>query len=79
MSNLKVDVLKEVKMELLLRGIKTSLFLLKSEPNEYMMPYQFFYKVVSLLLLNDNAFVYPFYDRDTLELKALKPLNPIIV
>ena len=33
-------------------------FLLKSKPNEYMTPYQFIYKVVSLLLLNDNSFVY---------------------
>ena len=54
-------------------------FLLKSKPNEYMTPYQFIYKVVSLLLLNDNVFVYPLYDKDTLELKALYPLNPIIV
>ena len=30
-------------------------------------------------MLNDNAFVYPLYDRDTLELKALYPLNPIMV
>ena len=44
-----------------------------------MSPYQFIYKVVSLLLLNDNAFVYPLYDKDTLELKALYPLNPILV
>ena len=44
-----------------------------------MTPYQFIYKVVSLLLLNDNAFVYPLYDRETFELKALYPLNPIIV
>ena len=36
-------------------------------------------KIVSLLLLNDNALVYPLYDKDTLELKALYPLNPIIV
>ena len=35
--------------------------------------------LVSLLLLNDNAFVYPLYDRETLELIALYPLNPIIV
>lgn len=54
-------------------------FLLKSKPNEYMTPYLFIYKVVSLLLLNDNAFLYPLYDREKLELKALYPLNPIIV
>ena len=44
-----------------------------------MTPYQFIYKVVSLLLLNDNSFVYLLYDRETLELKALYPFNPIIV
>lgn len=54
-------------------------FLLKSRPNPYMTPYQFIYKVVSLLLLNDNAFVYPLYDRETSDLKGLYPLNPTIV
>ena len=54
-------------------------FILKHQPNEYMTPYQFIYKVVSLLLLNNNAFVYPIYDRFTLKLKGLYPLNPITV
>ena len=54
-------------------------FILKHQPNEYMTPYQFIYKVVSLLLLNNNAFVYPIYDRITLKLKGLYPLNPITV
>lgn len=54
-------------------------FLLKSKSNEYMTPYQFIYRVVSLLLLNDNSFFYPPYDKDTLELKTLYPLNQIIV
>ena len=54
-------------------------FLLKSKINEYMTPNQFIYKVVSLLLLNDNTFVYPLYDRKMLELMALYPLNTIIV
>lgn len=54
-------------------------FLLKSKPNDFMTPYQFIYKIVSLLLLNDNAFVYPLYDKDTLDIKALYPLNPILV
>ncbi len=54
-------------------------FLLKSKPNDFMTPYQFTYKIVSLLLLNDNAFVYPLYDKDTLDIKALYPLNPILV
>ena len=44
-----------------------------------MAPYQFIYLVVSLLLLNDNAFIYPHHNRETLSLKTLYPLNPIIV
>ena len=54
-------------------------FILKYQPNELMTPYQFLYKVVSLLLLNDNAFIYPLYDKETLKLRALYPLNPILV
>ncbi len=54
-------------------------FVLKNKPNEYMTTYQFIYKVVYLLMLNDNAFVYPYYDEETLELKGLYPLNPRLV
>lgn len=54
-------------------------FLLKYQVNPLMTPFQFLYKVVSLLLLNDNAFVYPMYDKATLKLKAIYPLNPIMV
>ncbi len=54
-------------------------FLLKHKPNELMTPYQFLYKVVSLLLLNNNAFVYPIYDRKDLTLKSLYPLRPTVV
>ncbi len=54
-------------------------FLLKKRPNELMTPYQFLYKVVSLLLLNNNAFVYPIYEKGTYALKGLYPLNPITV
>ena len=54
-------------------------FCLKRKPNELMTPYQFLYKVVSLLLLNDNAFIYPLYDRKDFTLKGLYPLNPNIV
>lgn len=54
-------------------------YLLKHRPNELMTPYQFIYKVVSLYLLNNNAFIYPMYDKQTLELKGLYPLNPITV
>ena len=40
-------------------------FILKYRPNELMTPSQFIYKVVSLMVLNDNAFVYPLYDKYT--------------
>ena len=78
-AKLKGRCIKRSEDGILTERNKNLSFLLKSKPNEYMTPYQFIYKVVSLLLLNDNAFVYPLYDRDTLELKALYPLNPIIV
>ena len=54
-------------------------FLLKYQVNPLMTPFQFLYKVVSLLLLNDNAFIYPMYDKAILKLKAIYPLNPILV
>lgn len=54
-------------------------FCLKRKPNELMTPYQFLYKVVSLLLLNDNAFVYPLYDKTTFALRGLYPINPSVV
>ena len=54
-------------------------FLLKHKPNDFMTPYDFIYRVVSLLLLNDNVFVYPMYDRLNGQLKALYPLKPILV
>jgi len=54
-------------------------FVLKYKPNEIMTPFQFIYKVVSLLLINNNAFVYPIYEKGTYKLKGLYPLNPITV
>lgn len=51
-------------------------FILKRKPNEVMTPSQFLYKVVSLLLLNNNAFIYPRYDRNTNLLMGIYPLNP---
>lgn len=51
-------------------------FILKRKPNEVMTPSQFLYKVVSLLLLNNNAFIYPRYDRNTNLLMGVYPLNP---
>lgn len=54
-------------------------FILKYKPNPVMTPYQFIYKTITLLLLNDNAFIYPLYDKNTLKLEGLYPLNPILV
>jgi HK97 family phage portal protein len=54
-------------------------FLLKYKPNEIMSPYDFIYKTVTLLLLNDNVFIYPMFDRHTNQLKGLYPLRPITV
>ncbi len=54
-------------------------FLLKHKPNEMMTPYDFIYKVVTLLLLNDNAFVYPKFDKNTGKLESLYPLRPSTV
>ena len=51
-------------------------YLLKFQPNSLMTPYDFIYKVVTLLYLNNNAFIYPEYDCETYELKAIWPLKP---
>ena len=54
-------------------------FLLKFQPNPLMSPYDFIYRVVTLLYLNNNAFIYPLYDENTYELKELWPLKPTAV
>jgi HK97 family phage portal protein len=54
-------------------------FILKHQPNEVMTPYQFIYMVITTLLMNDNAFIYPMFDGSTGEIKALYPLKPSIV
>ena len=51
-------------------------YLLKFQPNYLMSPYDFIYRVVTLLFLNNNAFIYPVYDSETYELKELWPLKP---
>lgn len=78
-AKLKGRCIKKESDGVMIERNKDLSFLLKSKPNEYMTPFQFIYKVVSLLLLNDNAFVYPLYDKDTYTLKGLYPLNPILV
>ena len=54
-------------------------FILKHKPNEVMTPYQFIYKTITTLLMNDNAFIYPMFDSKTLELKGLYPLTSSVV
>jgi HK97 family phage portal protein len=54
-------------------------FILKHQPNEVMPPYQFIYMVITTLLMNDNAFIYPMFDGSTGEIKALYPFKPSIV
>jgi HK97 family phage portal protein len=44
-----------------------------------MTPYQFIYKTITTLLMNDNAFIYPMFNDKTLELKGLYPLSPTVV
>lgn len=51
-------------------------YLFKFQPNPLMTPYDFIYRVVTLLYLNNNAFIYPVYDRSTNELIELWPLKP---
>ena len=51
-------------------------YILKFQPNYLMSPYDFIYRVVTLLFLNNNAFIYPVYDKDTYELKELWPIKP---
>ena len=50
-------------------------YILKFQPNPLMSPYDFIYKVVTLLYLNNNAFIYPIYD-DKYELIELWPIKP---
>ncbi|MBR0295164.1 MAG: phage portal protein [Bacilli bacterium] len=50
-------------------------YLLKFQPNPLMTPYDFIYRVVTLLYLNNNAFIYPVYD-ENYDLKELWPIRP---
>lgn len=51
-------------------------YLLKYQPNYLMTPFDFIYRVITLLYLNNNAFIYPEYDPLTYELVALWPIKP---
>ena len=54
-------------------------YVLKYQPNELMTPFQFIYKSITFLMLHDNIFIYPKYDKNTYELQGIYPLNPILV
>lgn len=73
-SKLKPRHIKESKT--LVEEQKGSLsYLLKHQPNELMSPSDFIYKIVSLLYINNNVFIYPkFNDRN--EIEALYPIKP---
>ena len=53
-------------------------FRLTHYPNEMMTTAEFIYKVISLLLLNNNAFIYLTYDQNG-KISGLYPLNPLKV
>ena len=54
-------------------------YLFEFAPNPIMTPNDFIYKIISMLLTNNNAYIYPLYetdDRGRSTLQALYPLNP---
>lgn len=53
-------------------------FRLTHYPNEHMTTSEFIYKVISLLLLNNNCFIYVSYDKKG-KISGLYPLNPVKV
>ena len=53
-------------------------FRLTHYPNKMMTTAEFIYKVISLLLLNNNAFIYLTYDQNG-KISGLYPLNPLKV
>lgn len=78
-SKLKMRYIKEIDDGTQTEKKGDISFLLKHRPNELMTPSQFIYKIVSICMLNDNAFVYPLYDKFTYKLKGIYPLKPILV
>ena len=47
--------------------------LLSQKPNAYMSTYDFIYKIVSLLYINNNVFVFPYYENG--QIKAFYPID----
>lgn len=51
--------------------------LLKCMPNPFMTTSEFIYKIITLLLLDSNVFIYPLYENEII--KGLYPLRPMQV
>lgn len=78
-AKLKPRYIKKLDNNTISEQVGKLTFILHHKPNPLMTPYQFIYKTISLLLINENAFIYPMYDKFTLEIKGLYPLKPTIV
>ncbi len=76
-AKLKPNYIKTLEDKTITEKTGRLTFILKHRPNP--LPYSFIYKIITLLLLNDNAFVYPMFDSTTGSIKALYPLRPILV
>jgi HK97 family phage portal protein len=73
-SKLKPRHIKETK-NLVEEQKGTLSYLLKHQPNELMSPSDFIYKIVSLLYLNNNVFIYPKFNERN-EIEGLFPIKP---
>ncbi|MDY0210607.1 MAG: phage portal protein [Acholeplasma sp.] len=73
-SKLKPRHIKETK-NLVEEQKGTLSYLLKHQPNELMSPSDFIYKIVSLLYLNNNVFIYPKFNQKY-EIESLYPIKP---
>src|SRR5690554_148340 len=78
-AKLKPKYIKTLEDKTVTEKIGRLSFILKYKFNPLMTPYDFIYKAVTMLLLNDNAFIYPMYNKVNGELLGLYPLRPMIV
>ncbi len=76
-AKLKPRYIKKENNKTVTEKTGTLSFILKHKPNEVMTPYQFIYKVITTLFIEDNAFIYPMFNNG--ELVGIYPLKPLIV
>ena len=76
-AKLKPRYIKKENNKTVTEKSGTLSFILKHKPNEVMTPYQFIYKVITTLFLEDNAFIYPMFNNG--ELVGIYPLKPLVV